>query len=234
MTQLKALLFDVDGTLAETERGGHRVAFNRVFEEQGLSWHWDEHRYGELLAVAGSSERITAYARSDHPQWLARSDASARIEQMHRDKNRHYAALVATGSIHLRPGVTALLRQAMSNKLRLAIVTTTSRSNVDALLAATLDDEMRNAFELFVTGEDVSRKKPDPECYHLALSALGLPPDQVLAVEDSPNGLRSASAAGIRSLIVPSAYFRDEDFTEADTVAREFTDVSLSALCRAV
>lgn len=230
MTQLKALLFDVDGTLAETERDGHRVAFNRAFKEQGLPWRWDERRYGELLAVAGGSERITAYARSDHPQWLAQNDAPERIGQIHRDKNRHYAALVAAGDIRLRSGVTALLEEAVSNKLRLAIVTTTYRSNVDALLAAALDDELRNAFEVFVTGEDVAHKKPDPECYNRALDALNLPPDATLAIEDSPNGLNAARNAGIHSLVVPSDYFRDEDFAGADIVAREFTDVTLSSL----
>lgn len=232
MSQLKALLFDVDGTLAETEHDGHRVAFNRTFAEHGLSWHWNESRYRELLETSGSSERIAAYVRSDHPHWLNQTDATARIKQMHLDKNRHYAGLVVAGNIHLRPGVMALLRQAIAQNLRVAIVTTTHRSNVDALLAVTLDAELRNAFQVFVTGEDVARKKPDPECYQLALHALKLAPDETLAIEDSPNGLNAAHGAGIRSVIVPSVYFRDCDFTAADIVVREFTDVSFSALCQ--
>lgn len=227
---LKALLFDVDGTLAETERDGHRVAFNQTFEAHGLPWHWDETRYGELLEISGGSERIAHYAASDHPQWMARAEAAAEITQMHLQKNRHYAELVRAGHIQLRPGLLPLLLQAVNAGLTLAIVTTTSRSNVEALLAATMDPPLRDAFALYVTGDDVTRKKPDPECYEIALRELKLPAAATLAVEDSSNGLRAASGAGIRSLVVPSVYFRKTDFSGAAFIADEFTDVSLSTL----
>lgn len=232
MSALKALLFDVDGTLAETERDGHRVAFNRTFEEHGLPWRWDEQRYGELLKISGGSERIAFYAQSDHPEWLARAEASTLIEQMHREKNRHYAELVRAGHIQLRPGLMALLQQAVEAGMMLAIVTTTSRSNVEALLTATMEPPLRDAFVVHVTGDDVTRKKPDPECYEIALRELKLPAAATLAVEDSDNGLRAASGAGIRSLIVPSVYFREADFTAAAITAAEFTAVSLPALRR--
>ncbi len=230
MPELKALLFDVDGTLAETERDGHRVAFNHAFAEHGLAWHWDEQRYGALLQITGGSERITHFAQSNHPQWLGKAGATDLITQIHQDKNRHFAALIAAGRISLRPGLKTLLQQAVAAELQMAIVTTTSRSNVKALLQANFDSSLRNAFQLYVTGEDVARKKPDPECYHLALRELELSANEALAIEDSPNGLKAASAAGIRSLIVPSVYFREADFTGAAVIADEFTDVSLPAL----
>lgn len=230
MCALKALLFDVDGTLAETERNGHRVAFNQAFKAQDLPWHWDTKQYGKLLEVAGGNERISAYARSDHPQWMAHPDATARIDELHAEKNNNYIERVRAGHIHLRAGVVNLIQQAVASKLKLGIVTTTYRGNVDALLAATMDEKLRKAFSVFVTGERVTRKKPDPECYEMALRELHLPAAAVLAIEDSPNGLHAAKAAGIRCLVVPSLYFRGADFNAADRTIDEFTDTTLEDL----
>lgn len=230
MSRLRALLFDVDGTLAETERDGHRVAFNRAFTDHGLSWQWDRQHYGTLLQITGGRERIEHFAREHDPRWLARANAQPLIAEIHRRKNRHYAELVQRGRIALRPGLQALLAQARAAGLLLGIVTTTSRDNLDALIDASLDADTRAAFRLRIAGEDVKRKKPDPECYALALAALGLPAEQVLAVEDSRNGLRAASGAGLRTLIVRSHYFRDEDFGEAAAVIDEFTETRLDQL----
>jgi len=230
---LKALLFDVDGTLAETERDGHRIAFNEAFKAAGLPWHWDVARYGELLAVTGGRERITHFLECDDPEWLERAGAAERIDALHLDKNRHYADRVAAGHIALRPGLLPLLRAARDAGLRLAVVTTTSRSNVDALLQATLPEDLRGVFCAYVTGEDVTRKKPDPECYQLALRQLGIGADEALAIEDSRNGLRSATAASVKTAIIPSVYFVDEDFDGAVLRAAEFTDITLPALHQA-
>ena len=230
MTTLKALLFDVDGTLAETERDGHRVAFNASFAAHGLDWNWSESLYGELLAITGGRERIAHFAAQVHPGWLARADAAERIAEMHRDKNRRFAELLAQGQIALRPGLQTLLDEARAVGLRLGIVTTTSRDNLRALRVAAFKPELRDAFELHVTGEDVTLKKPDPECYRRALSALELPPQQVLAIEDSGNGLRAATAAGLRTLIARSVYFRHECFDGALAVIDEFTDMPLTRL----
>jgi len=219
-----AVIFDVDGTLAETERDGHRVAFNRAFAEAGLPWRWDERLYGELLAVTGGRERITFYAQRFAPQWLDGARADERIAGLHRRKNAHYAAIVEAGDLRLRPGVPRLLRELAASGARLAIATTTSRANLEVLLGATLGADAMSGFELAVCGEDVSRKKPDPEAYLLALRRLQLPAARCVAVEDSANGLRAALAAGIATMIVRSLYTRDEDFTGALRVFDGYDD----------
>jgi HAD superfamily hydrolase (TIGR01509 family) len=230
--KLRALLFDVDGTLAETERDGHRAAFNRAFIDHGLPWHWSERLYGELLSVTGGKERIRHYAGEHDPEWLARPGAAELIARIHQRKNQHYQELLDGGSIGLRKGLRGLLRQARAEGLQLAVVTTTSRGNVDGLLEATLDAETREAFRVRIAGEDVARKKPDPECYVRALAALGLHADQALAVEDSRNGLLAARAAGLQTLIVRSFYFEREDFREALRVADGFEALQLPELMR--
>jgi HAD superfamily hydrolase (TIGR01509 family) len=214
----RAILFDVDGTLAETERDGHRVAFNQAFAEAGLDWHWDEKLYGELLAISGGRERIAHYARARHPDWLAAADAQARIAALHQRKNALYAAIVARGAIPLRAGVAALFDAIAQRGWQLGVVTTTSRSNLQVLLAATLGSAALDRFAVTVCGEDVTRKKPDPEAYALALARLELSPRACIAVEDSRNGLLAAHEAGLRTAIVRSRYARDEDFAEAAAV----------------
>jgi haloacid dehalogenase superfamily, subfamily IA, variant 3 with third motif having DD or ED len=227
---LRALLFDVDGTLAETERDGHRIAFNQAFAEAGLDWNWDEALYGRLLKVTGGRERITAYARDHHPDWLAKPDAEARVAALHQSKNAHYARRVQNGEMQLRSGLVDLLDAARAAGLRLAVVTTTSRANLDELLEATLDAPRRAAFELAIVGEDVAVKKPDPECYHLALQRLGVDAQETLAFEDSRNGLLSAMAAGIPTLIVRSFYFGHESFDGAVAVVDGFDGLDVEQL----
>ncbi len=212
---LQALIFDVDGTLAETERDGHRVAFNRAFAELGLGWEWDEALYGRLLAVTGGKERMLHYWRGIDPQGADAADAPALVAELHRRKTRHYVELVGRGALALRPGVRRLLEQARDSGLRLAIATTTTPDNVDALLRSTLGDAGPAMFECVGAGDIVPRKKPDPGIYLWVLQRLGLPPGQCLAFEDSLAGLRSASAAGLRSVVIPGAYTRDEDFDGA-------------------
>jgi HAD superfamily hydrolase (TIGR01509 family) len=204
---LKALLWDVDGTLAETERDGHRVAFNLAFAEAGLNWVWTEQRYAELLQVTGGCERILAdmAKRAEAPASQQHKDALAR--QLHLRKNQHYAELVAAGRIHARTGVLALIHEAAAAGLVQAIVTTTSRSNVQALLPTLLGPHWAAWFSAVLCGEDTERKKPDPEVYTLALQHLGLAPHEVLAIEDSTPGAKAAHAAGVPLLLRPSVYF---------------------------
>lgn len=204
---LQALLWDVDGTLAETERDGHRIAFNQAFEALGLPWRWDEVRYGDLLAVTGGRERLLAdmATRSDAPVSAGERDALAR--ELHALKNGRYAELVRAGSLPLRPGVRELIDEAAARGLRQAITTTTSRSNVDALLGVHLGPRWDQRFAAVVCGEDVQRKKPDPEVFRLALQALGLPPLATLALEDSPGGVAAARAADVPVLVTRSVYF---------------------------
>ena len=206
MSRLRALLWDVDGTLAETERDGHRVAFNRAFEACGVPWRWDEAHYGDLLRVTGGRERLMfdMSQREDAPA-VAERDAIART--IHARKNAYYAELVATFGIPLREGVLALMQQCLERGVRMGITTTTSRSNVDALLRPHLGGLWAKRFDVIVCGEDVQRKKPDPEVYFQALRALAIGPLEAVAIEDAPGGVAAARAADIPVVVTRSAYF---------------------------
>ncbi len=203
---MKALLWDVDGTLAETERDGHRVAFNLAFEALGLPWRWDEVHYGRLLAITGGRERLLhdMQSRSDAPALSQQREALA--AELHARKNAHYAQLVRQG-MPLRPGVRELLDEGAADGVRMAITTTTSRSNVDARLGAHFGPRWAGRFDAVVCGEDVQRKKPDPEVFERALQRLRLGPLEALALEDSPGGVAAARAAHVPVLVTLSAYF---------------------------
>lgn len=207
MHQLKALLWDVDGTLAETERDGHRVAFNLAFEEVGLPWHWSVAQYGQLLRVTGGRERLlhAMAQRSDAPRAAAERESLARA--VHLRKNAHYADRMRRFQMPLRGGVADLMAQCRDSGLPMGITTTTSRSNVEALLGSALGPQWRDWFAVVVCGEDVQRRKPDPQVYRMALEALGIGPHEAVALEDSPSGVAAARAAGIPVVVVRSAYF---------------------------
>lgn len=215
MSQLRALIFDVDGTLAETEET-HRLAFNRTFADAGMDWHWDRETYRRLLKVTGGKERMEHHARTEG---IDIPDCAA----LHKAKTAHYVRAIAQGDIALRPGVERLIREARAAGLKLAIATTTSRANVESLFEATLGREALTWFSAICCGEDVARKKPDPEVYALALSGLGELPQNCLALEDSANGLRAAMAAGIPCLITPSIYTDHDDFTGATAFVKDLS-----------
>jgi HAD superfamily hydrolase (TIGR01509 family) len=213
--RLKALIFDVDGTLSNTERDGHRVAFNRAFRDLGLDWDWDVGLYGRLLAVAGGKERMRFFIQHHHPALPPGTDPQRLIEALHRRKTAHYLALLGCGRIPLRPGVARLLGEARGGGLALAIATTTSEANVTGLLAATLGDDAPGWFRVIAAGEVVAHKKPAPDIYEYALRGLGLDPAECLALEDSHNGLLAAQGAGIGVLVTVNDYTRDQDFPGA-------------------
>jgi HAD superfamily hydrolase (TIGR01509 family) len=213
-TQLQALIFDVDGTLADTERDGHRIAFNAAFAEAGLSWDWDAALYGELLAVTGGKERMRFFCERHDPAFLQQPDADARIKALHAAKTKHYLALLDKGGIPMQPGVARLMREARAAGLRLAIATTTTPENVTALLPA----ELMAMFEIIGAGDMVPHKKPAPDIYLWVLEQLGLPASACLAFEDSANGLRASLAAGLPTLVTESEYTLDHDFSGAFAV----------------
>lgn len=208
---IRAIVFDVDGTLAETE-DLHCQCFNQAFEEHGLDWSWDRRLYTNLLETTGGRERILAYARAVGKQVDAAS--------LHARKTAIYNDRIRRGSIELRPGVSALMDHARRQGLALAIGTTTSRPNVVSLLEATIGPGSTELFASMRTGEDVSVKKPDPEVYRLVLADLGLAGDECLCIEDSRNGLLAARAAGLRTVVTPSTYSAGDDFSGADLIIR--------------
>jgi HAD superfamily hydrolase (TIGR01509 family) len=219
---LAALLFDVDGTLADTERDGHRVAFNLAFRDAELDWEWDAALYGKLLSVTGGKERIRFYLENFEPEFSVPADLSGFIANLHQAKTDHYTRLLSEGRIPLRPGVERLLREAREAGLRLAIATTTTPANVEALLVHAVGAESLGWFDVIAAGDIVPAKKPAPDIYFYALQQLALEPASCLAFEDSINGIRASRGAHLKTIITINDYTRDDDFSEAALVLDSF------------
>ncbi len=215
MSELAALIFDVDGTLADTERDGHRIAFNRAFAAAGLDWDWNIPLYGELLSVTGGKERIQHYLDNYQTGFQQGTDRDTFIRHLHKQKNRYYTELLAQGGIPLRPGVRRLLEEARSTGMRLAIATTTSPENITALFEHVRPPIPLAWFEVIAAGEMVSAKKPAPDIYLYTLQQMRLRPEQCIAIEDSGNGLLSSCQAGLPTVVTVNDYTHAQDFTEA-------------------
>lgn len=222
---IKALIFDCDGVLVDTERDGHRVGFNRAFEQMGIDAQWDVALYGKLLLVAGGKERMRAYF--DEYGWPAGADtAEAKdtlILDLHKRKTAITAGLVAEGALPLRPGIGRIVDEAIAAGVTLGVCTTSNPKFIDAVLDL-FGPERKAKFAFVHAGDVVSKKKPDPEIYELAKRSLGLPTHECMVVEDSRNGLLAALGAGLPTLITTSTYTVDEDFTGAAKVVPELGD----------
>lgn len=223
---LKALIFDIDGTMADTE-SVHRDAFNAAFAHVGMDWHWDEERYADLLKVAGGKERIAHYWQQRHPDVAARQDTAEIIDRIHAIKTEEYARRVAGGQLALRPGMRRLILEAHAAGLPMAIATTTTPANIEALLGTPLGADWRHYFIAVCDAAMAGQKKPAPDIYFHALAALGLIGEECLAFEDSENGLRAATAAGIPTVITPTSYTAMQDFDGALLVLPNFGDPGL-------
>ncbi len=215
---LEALIFDVDGTLADTERDGHRPAFNAAFREFGLDWDWDVELYGKLLAVTGGKERMKFYVEQFRPDYVKPAGFDELVAELHKAKTRHYTDLLASGGIPMRPGVRRLLESARAEGLRLAIATTTTPENVTALLEHSLAPGAESWFEVIGAGDIVPAKKPAPDIYTFVLERMNLRPEQCLAFEDSANGIRASHGANLKTVITINDYTADHDFTGAVAV----------------
>lgn len=229
---LRALVWDVDGTLAETEHDGHRVAFNQTFAEQGLDWSWDEALYRRLLAVTGGKERLAHWWRLHDPVTAAQPEAPLRIAQLHARKTSLYVGLVAQGRVALRPGVARLLRAARDDGLVLAIATTTSPENVTALLTATLGPDSPAWFGCIGAGDVVPAKKPAPDIYRWVLQQLHLTPGEALALEDSAPGAAAAVAAGLATVVTRSRYTRDDHLPHSPLLRADLPDLGDATLAQ--
>jgi HAD superfamily hydrolase (TIGR01509 family) len=215
---LKALIFDVDGTLADTERDGHRVAFNQAFQAANLDWEWSVELYGELLSITGGKERIRYYLEKYNPSFEAPTDLKDFIAGLHAAKTEHYCTLLAEGRIPLRTGVERLLQEARDAGLRLAIATTTTLPNVTVLLEHTLGKESLDWFDIIAAGDIVPAKKPAPDIYIHVLEKMGWAPQDCLALEDSENGLLSAAQADLKTVITINDYTHNHKFDGAALV----------------
>lgn len=221
----QAFIFDVDGTLADTERDGHRVAFNQAFEESGLDWYWDEETYGELLSVTGGKERISYYVESRNKPERTRQDLDDLIKRLHALKTEKYVNLLQHNAIPLRPGVKRLLEEARAEGIRLAIATTTTPQNVTALLENALGSDSVSWFEVIGAGDIVPHKKPAPDIYLYVLEKMQLTPDQCVAFEDSLNGIKSSQAAQLDTIVTYNGYTRDDDFNGAKLILDQLGDI---------
>ncbi len=228
MTQLKAVIFDVDGTLAETERDGHRVAFNLAFSDAGLDWNWDEELYGKLLAVTGGKERIRYFLSEFNQGFQCDGDLGQFIASLHAEKTKHYVTLLESNAIALRPGVVRLINEIRERGLRLAIATTTTPANVTALVTNTLGAEALNWFDCIAAGDIVPAKKPAPDIFDYCLEQIGFNADECLVFEDSANGVLSSCGANIPTVVTLNNYTKDDDFSGAVTVLDHLGEADLA------
>jgi HAD superfamily hydrolase (TIGR01509 family) len=220
---IKAIIFDVDGTIADTE-DAHRQSFNKAFAESNLDWNWDIALYDKLLKVTGGKERIKYFVESFLPGGFNKpADYDGFVKNLHAVKTTHYTAMMRAGGVPLRPGIKQLINDARKAGITLAIATTTSPENVGALLEVGLGKDWQSYFASVGCGDIVPLKKPAPDIYNWVLDEIKLPAADCIALEDSYNGLRSSLAAGIKTYITTNHYTRNQDFTGAAAV---FADLS--------
>ena len=228
---LHALIFDVDGTLADTE-SAHRLAFNRAFAEAGLDWHWDEPLYTRLLEVSGGKERILHFWREmrGNTKSIDNKAQAEMVQRLHQLKTRYYERLVEDGAVQMRPGVLPLIESAKKDGLSLAIATTTSPANIEALMQSAIGSDWRHTFPVVEDAVTAPQKKPHPQAYLQALQRMDRDAIDCLAFEDSANGLQAARAADLPTIVTPNAFTAHHDFRGALRIVPSLEGVTVDDL----
>jgi len=220
---MQALIFDCDGVIVDTEKDGHRVAFNRAFNEQGLNIKWDVELYGELLKIAGGKERMRYYFNTTFwPEYF--SDQDSAIRKLHELKTNIFMKIIESGELPLRSGVKRLVDEAIADGITLAICSTSNQRAVNLIVEKLFEEERKQKFSAIFAGDMVTRKKPDPEIYNLAKNELDVDPALCVVIEDSRNGLLAAKSAGMKCVVTTNGYTEEEDFTEAELIVPELGD----------
>jgi HAD superfamily hydrolase (TIGR01509 family) len=228
---LKALVFDVDGTLADTEMA-HLAAFNHAFAEEGLDWHWDVPGYTKLLEISGGKERMLHYWKQVHPDVKDIDGGGLKdtIDRLHPMKTAAYENAVQSGDVQLRPGVLNLIQKAHQADLRLAIATTTSPVNIAVLLRNAIGPDWKDLFTVIEDASTAPKKKPHPQVYTQTISRLGLTGAECLAFEDSSNGLNAAKSAGLPVIVTPNSFTAHHDFSGALQVLPDLSGTTVEQL----
>jgi len=222
MSQIQAVFFDQDGVIIDTERDGHRVSFNMAFKEFGFTDEWSVDYYHELLQIAGGKERMKHHWKTKgFSRPLTEEEIDSLVKEMHKRKTALFVELIETGKLPLRPGIHRFMKEAMDAGLKIAVCTTSNEQAARAITGKILSDIK---FELVLAGDVVSKKKPDPEIYNLALSKLGLKPEEVFAVEDSKNGVAASKAAGLKTIVTTNSYTEKEDVSAGDVIVSSLGD----------
>ena len=220
---MEALIFDCDGVIVETEKDGHRIAFNKAFSVKGIHAEWGVEEYKELVHVAGGKERMKHYF--NEKGWPAQyPDNDLLIKDLHKLKTDLFMGLIESGSLPLRPGVARLMDEAIAEGIKLAVCSTSNERAVNTIIRVLLGEERESRFDAILAGDVVSKKKPDPEIYLLCRDRLNVNPSQCIVIEDNRNGLLAARGAGMRCVITTNGYTEKEDFTGADRVVDQLGD----------
>jgi HAD superfamily hydrolase (TIGR01509 family) len=216
--KLKGIIFDVDGTIADTEEI-HRQAFNKTFKEHDIDWHWPKDEYREILLISGGKERFRKHLHEDHELKDKIDDHEAFVHDLHKAKSKHYRNLLKSDGIEFRPGVIRLIKEAREKGILIGVATSSSMANLRSLFKKILDIEPNELFNSIVTSDTVQDKKPSPAAYQCVLAGLGLNAEDCVAIEDTQNGNLAALAAGLKTIITTHAYTIDNDFCGASIVA---------------
>jgi len=224
MSQIKAVFFDQDGVIIDTERDGHRVSFNMTFKEFGFTDEWSVEYYHELLQIAGGKERMKHHWKTrGFSKPLTEEEIDNLVKEMHKRKTALFVELIESGKLPLRPGIHRFMKEAMEAGLKIAVCTTSNEQAAKAITGKILSDIK---FDLVLAGDVVQKKKPDPEIYNLALTKLGLKPDEVIIVEDSKNGVIAGKAAGGNVIVTTNGYTEKEDVSAGDVIVTCLGDTS--------